>query len=427
MAAKTTKLLHVRGRLIQDPTSADTPGASGDYGGTILGTYQAFRLRQIARSALLTEEGRGGETVDAMHLGFDFEAQATMRTWDADALAEHFPASLAAGASGSVRQMLDPSTSYEPGDWATDHSSALLWAPHDPVHPGLYLPNAVPHYLDEIEYSLGGYVETALDARWRALRTPGFPTYHLASMSDIQARAFPTLPSDVAGLAGWWKADAGLTLSGSSVTGWADQSGNGYDLSAVGTPTYVPQVASNGRPGILFDDATGEALEIDSNLGITDAPFTILVCAQSDDATKFQVAAYLGDKDKGNLEFHVVSFSGHIGGDPVGIWSRSSVASGAASSSTGYTVDTPHVLAGVFAGAAQRDVWIDNAGNVQNTTSSTPLGLDRFSVGRGADAFPGDYLSGHVFEVLAYNVALSTANRQALQTYLANKWGATLA
>ena len=57
------------------------------------------------------------------------------------------------------------------------------------------------------------------------------------------------------GLALWLKADAGVTLNGSTVSGWADQSGQGRNAaqSTSGSqPTLVPAVLS-GKPVVQFD------------------------------------------------------------------------------------------------------------------------------------------------------------------------------
>jgi hypothetical protein len=53
----------------------------------------------------------------------------------------------------------------------------------------------------------------------------------------------------------WLKADAGITLSGSYVTKWDDQSGNDnyvYNISASYAPLYVPAY-SGSYPAVLFD------------------------------------------------------------------------------------------------------------------------------------------------------------------------------
>lgn len=51
----------------------------------------------------------------------------------------------------------------------------------------------------------------------------------------------------------WWSADRGVTLSGSNVTAWADQSGHGFDLTNSGNyPTYSAS-GYNGHPSIEFN------------------------------------------------------------------------------------------------------------------------------------------------------------------------------
>ncbi len=53
----------------------------------------------------------------------------------------------------------------------------------------------------------------------------------------------------------WLKADAGVTLNGNSVTNWADQSGNAYNVTqatAANQPTFEASVF-NGQHAISFD------------------------------------------------------------------------------------------------------------------------------------------------------------------------------
>lgn len=61
-------------------------------------------------------------------------------------------------------------------------------------------------------------------------------------------------PTDFANLVCWYRADLGVTdAGGGAVSTWADQSGNGRDLTeATNRPTLVAD-AGNGRPGIQFD------------------------------------------------------------------------------------------------------------------------------------------------------------------------------
>jgi hypothetical protein len=61
----------------------------------------------------------------------------------------------------------------------------------------------------------------------------------------------PWTPRKVSGLTLWLKADAGITLSGTDVTAWDDQSGLGNGAAATGGPQFVAS-AINGLPGVDF-------------------------------------------------------------------------------------------------------------------------------------------------------------------------------
>lgn len=187
MTTPTSTLLLVAGDLILGPNSA-TAGASGNYGGTKLGTFQGFRLRHIPRTEPLTEEAYGGEVVDLLSLGADVEATAILRSWDADALAEYFPNSAAPGGSGVVRQIFHPGSTLVEGQWMSDFASGILLAAFDPSHPSLYIPNAVPYHKEEIELALSAYDDLHLEAaRWLCLRDGSDRAYRLASISDVVA------------------------------------------------------------------------------------------------------------------------------------------------------------------------------------------------------------------------------------------------
>src|SRR5216683_2644309 len=87
-----------------------------------------------------------------------------------------------------------------------------------------------------------------------------------ASLSLLAAGAgAQTLPSS--GLQLWLKADAGVTLNGSTVSQWADQSGSGYNASQATTSKQPLLVSSvlNGKSVVRFD---GAADFLDTTLSI---------------------------------------------------------------------------------------------------------------------------------------------------------------
>lgn len=70
-------------------------------------------------------------------------------------------------------------------------------------------------------------------------------------------------PAKLQGIQAWYRSDLGITLNGSTVSAWGDQSGNGRHLiqnTAANQPTYVASVAGlAGRPALSFD-ASGDVL-----------------------------------------------------------------------------------------------------------------------------------------------------------------------
>src|SRR5260221_2651489 len=62
-------------------------------------------------------------------------------------------------------------------------------------------------------------------------------------------------PASLTGLLAWYKADAGVTLSGSNVTQWNDQTSNGYNLTPSTNPPTFSATGFNSKQGITFTNA----------------------------------------------------------------------------------------------------------------------------------------------------------------------------
>ncbi len=83
----------------------------------------------------------------------------------------------------------------------------------------------------------------------------------------------PWVPTDLgANLAGWWRADLGITI-GTGVSAWADQSGNGRHLvQATGTDQPTTGTAIDSQATIYFDDsAYAQCLKRTTALTLTGA------------------------------------------------------------------------------------------------------------------------------------------------------------
>lgn len=81
----------------------------------------------------------------------------------------------------------------------------------------------------------------------------------------------------------WWASDTncGSVGEGGTVTTWKDQSGNGYDASSTGTPTYTNALAGLGnRPAVTFGGT--EAFNSNSTFSVGSQPCTYVVVTYVD-------------------------------------------------------------------------------------------------------------------------------------------------
>lgn len=91
----------------------------------------------------------------------------------------------------------------------------------------------------------------------------------------------PSDPSSIAGLVGWWKADALTLADGDPVSSWTDSSGNGFDATQA-TPANQPVFNTgqlNGLPAVNFN---GSSDSLAAAITSTAQPFTVFAVADAD-------------------------------------------------------------------------------------------------------------------------------------------------
>jgi len=108
--------------------------------------------------------------------------------------------------------------------------------------------------LDDAEYRWLSGVDTQggasnSDMWFNILRSAGYRGSLVDMKADYWASPI-TFPSELSGLKVWTRFDSGITVTGSGVSQWDDQSGNGNHLKQV-TDTNRPSKESDGS--ILFD------------------------------------------------------------------------------------------------------------------------------------------------------------------------------
>lgn len=230
------------------------------------------------------------------------------------------------------------------------------------------------------------------------------------------------------GLSLWLKADAGVTTSGSNVTAWADQSGNGKNATASGTPTLVAN-SLNGKSGISLD---GEG----SNDGFLTSP--IFSLAYNTPISLFGVVKASASTVRGD-QFAARWFinkgvSGDFGiGFTFGGYDSSLEFSGF----LGAIIDSDTNLSGDSLGENQANIasLISNGSTTtfyQNGTSKnsannssydfTNSSNNGFSIGYQAAVVDEFFCKCIVYEILIYNRAITSPERQQVEAYLNAKY-----
>lgn len=215
------------------------------------------------------------------------------------------------------------------------------------------------------------------------------------------------IPSDIAGLKLWLKADAITGLADADpVTTWPDSSGLGHDVgqaTAAKKPTYQTNEI-NGKPVVRFD-------AVDDFLGnatlVVAQPLTIVVVERA------AVANHLGNFIDGSVRC-ILGHSSLV---------YRLYAGGAGSIEGGTTDTSAHSMSGHFNGASS-EMWKDGTSIATGDpgTLAYPAGYKIGSDHNGADQF----FNGDIAEVIIYDSALSAADRNALGGYIQTKYGITI-
>jgi hypothetical protein len=199
--------------------------------------------------------------------------------------------------------------------------------------------------------------------------------------------------------------DQGVSTSGGSVTGWADGSGNGNDLSANGAPTLATNATPSGQSAISFDGVDDELVRTGAltafPTGASDR--TILVVTKYD-STGFGGVAY--GRTKCNKAFGtVVNGQGDL---TLQGWCPAN--------------DFPSTTAGTGAGWLVQSIVLEgntythynDGAQIDSGTHTFDTGAAKLSIGSELSSPP--YLDTEVAAVYVYDQALTDTERQQLES-----------
>jgi hypothetical protein len=276
-------------------------------------------------------------------------------------------------------------------------------------------------------------VEDYLSRKWNISLSRtilNLPSSHPFRLAPPVLRPF--VPTDIANCALWLDAAdrKTITLSGSNVTAWTDKSGNGYSFTASGTsPTYTSSVR-NGL-GALTLNGTGGMYNATATVQLATRSVFFVVEQTAGTTTQFQGILALGASGTTNDFGSFVSASysargsNEVQNQQVGVianygnanyYNTGSGVYASGATPFGLYVDVFATTTGTFY-ANGTSTQTDTANSGFGTGTGIAVGSRYFSSATSV------YLNGYIYEIVIFNSALSTAQRQQVEAYLATKWG----
>jgi hypothetical protein len=218
-------------------------------------------------------------------------------------------------------------------------------------------------------------------------------------------------PTMLAGLKGWWKADSLALSDGAAVSSWSDSSGFGNTMTiAYGAPIIKTNIIA-GKQVVRFSGAN-QAMQHAGQ--IITGPYTVFAVSAA--ANNTQTGAIFNSGTSGP-QTNLIDAVGDA------VWrTRSNVGAVAdAIEVGGMAVGVWNSFTGDWDGS---NIHLYRNGLLKATTAIASEGYGHGSDFIGFDGTQaGSFFAGDVAEVLIYNTALSTTDRQKVEAYLKAKYG----
>lgn len=166
----------------------------------------------------------------------------------------------------------------------------------------------------------------------------------------------------------------------------------------------------------VFAAGSSEHATYDGTPPVTAAPFTVSAWARRTEAgaNTFRTVIGIGDKDVTSHQWHLQMQN--FFGQNVKWQAQAGGTEAAATASGTWTTNQWHHVAGVEASTTSRTAYLDGVAGTANTTSRSPSGSDRISIGKVAESAPAasEYFTGDIAEVGVWDVALTDAEIASL-------------
>jgi hypothetical protein len=208
-----------------------------------------------------------------------------------------------------------------------------------------------------------------------------------------------------------------MTLSGTNVTQWNDKSGNGFNASSQLTAAVLTQNAINRLNSLLFN---GTSRYLTSVTGFNNSAYTIFVVQYTTSITGGGDSAGYQRTLHGSTGNQYVFIGTYNGNVATFTGSGSSWNDVAANSINVYNYNSSHIVCMQVNGSI---LYPYTDGSSQTTKTGTTGAFSNFYIGNdNANTQPW---YGYISEIIIYNSAITTTQREQIESYLAQKWGLT--
>lgn len=232
---------------------------------------------------------------------------------------------------------------------------------------------------------------------------------YLAWKWGFESGATSFIPTSISGCQLWLdgadQSSASMTLSGASVTAWKDKTGVSTTTLAGTAPTLSTNLPN--QTGVYFP-GTGY---FTTSYTASPANETLFIVFNTNSVLYNAYSPLIGCSATGSRSYSLSNSYNSLG------YVSEAIAWG---STTNFNIGTTTIAEGTYRGTTE-SVTV-NGGTILTTASQS------FTAGRTSIiAYSnGSYFKGWLYEIIAYNFALSTSQRQQVESYLANKWGVSV-
>lgn len=235
-------------------------------------------------------------------------------------------------------------------------------------------------------------------------------------------------PDQISQLKVWLKGDAGVTLVGGEVDVWADQSGNGNNVSAPAAINRPTTSTQKSKTVLVFSGSSGAknlrnlTTELFRNLD----GGTIIVAGKCNDTSASRQQVYISTNTTSTraLIGYRVSNGAKLGAAAAGRRNNADAISAEVGQAVLSTAWLNNAVVFNYQ-AATLTTYVDGTQtdllNPFQTTGTTPNDGGSLSIGSNL-ALSGGWFDGQIGEILVYQKVLNSTELALVNTYLNNRW-----